>query len=173
YHPDSNKEKMAKGQPLNDADRWDWLIKLREAAIKALSTSKRDQSSTQNNKEIVTSSSTEFEATACPAGVVVTCSALKHKYRDVMRIAAYEHPTVSIHFVYLRADERDLVERVTQRKGHFMKGDMVHSQFDALEEPTGEEWDAACVECGNEREKEEVLEEAKGIVKRAFEEEGC
>src|SRR5689334_7698793 len=58
YHPIANKEKMAAGTPLTDADRWDWLITLREAAIQKLRTSN---------------------------AVIVTCSALKHKYRDVIR----------------------------------------------------------------------------------------
>ncbi|KAI5304674.1 hypothetical protein KEM56_006144 [Ascosphaera pollenicola] len=151
YHPQSNKDKMANNIPLNDADRWDWLIQLREAAVKALSTPKSSDS------------------TAYPTGVVVTCSALKHKYRDVMRIAAYEHPSVSIHFIYLRADEEELMERVQARQGHFMKSDMVRSQFTALEEPTEEEWDADCVECGKSRTQDQVLQEAISVVKKASE----
>lgn len=142
---------MANDIPLNDADRWDWLIQLREAAVKALSTPKSSDSTT------------------CPTGVVVTCSALKHKYRDVMRIAAYEHPSVSIHFIYLRADEKELMERVQARQGHFMKSNMVRSQFTALEEPTEEEWDASCVECGKSRTQDQVLQEAISVVKKASE----
>jgi len=122
YHSKSNKEKMASNIPLTDADRWDWLIQLREEAMKSL---------TANN---------------APAGVVVTCSALKHKYRDVIRVAAYGHPSVQIHFIYLRADESVLLQRVKQRKGHYMKSDMVHSQFEMLEEPDAE-WDALSVDC--------------------------
>ncbi|KAI5285686.1 hypothetical protein KEM54_000379 [Ascosphaera aggregata] len=153
YHPQSNKDKMANDIPLNDADRWDWLIQLREAAVKALSSPPRSDSKTN------------------PKGVVVTCSALKHKYRDVMRIAAYEHPSVSIHFIYLRADEEELMQRVEARQGHFMKSSMVRSQFTALEEPTKEEWDAACVECGKSRTPNEVLQEAISVVKKAQEQE--
>ena len=110
---------MAANIPLTDSDRWDWLILLREEAVKELGES--------NN------------------GVVVTCSALKHKYRDVIRVAAYDHPTVQIHFIYLRADESVLLQRVGARQGHYMKNTMVHSQFESLEEPDAE-WDVLSVD---------------------------
>ncbi|EEQ33466.1 thermoresistant gluconokinase [Microsporum canis CBS 113480] len=131
YHSKSNKEKMTNSIPLTDADRWDWLIQLREAAISALTTP---------------SSSSPATPRSCPPGVVATCSALKHKYRDVIRVAAYDHPTVRIHFIYLRAPEEVLLQRVRQRKGHYMKSTMVHSQFEMLEEPDSE-WDALSVDC--------------------------
>ncbi|KAJ6089712.1 hypothetical protein N7467_004928 [Penicillium canescens] len=125
YHPAANKEKMGQGIPLTDADRWDWLISLRQAAIEALSPSEGN-----NNTP--------------PAGVVVACSALKQKYRDVMRVAAYGSPNVQIHFVYLKLDEAVLLQRVTQRQSHYMKSSMVQSQLAALEEPKGE-WDAITI----------------------------
>ncbi|KAI5284077.1 hypothetical protein KEM52_003094 [Ascosphaera acerosa] len=154
YHSQSNKEKMANNIPLNDMDRWDWLIRLREAAVKALSSPSPSQAD----------ASPTF-----PTGVIVTCSALKHKYRDVMRIAAYEHPSVSIHFIYLRADESELLARVQRRQGHYMKSSMVHSQFSALEEPAQDEWDAACVECGEARTPAQVLQDAMAVVRRTQE----
>lgn len=58
---------MASGTPLTDEDRWDWLLTLRQASINALSR---------------TSSSSTHKP---PRGVVVTCSALKKSYRDVLR----------------------------------------------------------------------------------------
>ncbi|EFR03729.1 hypothetical protein MGYG_06727 [Nannizzia gypsea CBS 118893] len=131
YHSKSNKEKMTNSIPLDDADRWDWLIQLREAAISALTTP---------------SPSSGAYPRTCPPGVVATCSALKHKYRDVIRVAAYGHPTIKIHFIYLRAPEEVLLQRVRQRKGHYMKSTMVHSQFEMLEEPDSE-WDTLSVDC--------------------------
>jgi gluconokinase len=110
---------MSNGTPLTDADRWDWLISLRDAAISVLST--------------IDSSSSQL-----PSGVIMSCSALKLKYRDVMRVAAYDHPSVRIHFIYLKADENTLLERVSERQSHYMKGSMVHSQFQTLEDPTDE-----------------------------------
>lgn len=102
---------MAAGIPLNDNDRWDWLITLRNEAIKYLHSSN---------------------------SVIVTCSALKRKYRDVIRVANYEHPSVQVHFVYLKVDEDTLQKRVAARVGHYMKESMVHSQMSALEEPDDE-----------------------------------
>ncbi|KAI9730514.1 MAG: hypothetical protein M1834_005755 [Cirrosporium novae-zelandiae] len=135
YHPPSNKVKMAAGNPLTDADRWDWLISLRDAAVSALTTPAPPQNTI---KQIY------------PSGVVVTCSALKRKYRDVIRVAAYEHPDIRIHFVYLHADEQVLLKRVMARTGHYMKSGMVHSQFESLEPPTQDEVkkDVVVVECG-------------------------
>lgn len=120
YHPDSNRSKMSAGTPLTDADRWDWLIALREAAAARLSPSKSS-------------------ATKPHDGVVVTCSALKRKYRDVIRIAAYDDHDVMVHFIYLRADADVLLQRVKGRKGHYMKPAMVRSQLEVLESPDARE----------------------------------
>ncbi|KAL2002696.1 hypothetical protein VTN02DRAFT_6179 [Thermoascus thermophilus] len=142
FHSQANKEKMSNGIPLTDADRWDWLISLREAAIKTLSSS--NGASRQP-----------------PSGVIVTCSALKQKYRDVMRVAAYGHPSVQIHFIYLKAEESVLMERVDGRQAHYMKSTMVHSQFEALEEPL-EEWDALAVDVAAP--PDEVMKRVSAVV---------
>lgn len=118
---------MANGIPLADEDRWDWLISLRKAAIEILTPSEHDAKSTRS-----------------ASGVIVACSALKQKYRDVMRVAAYGSPTVRIHFIHLKLSEDSLVQRVRQREAHYMKSGMVHSQLQVLEEPQ-EEWDVLTV----------------------------
>ena len=143
FHPLSNLAKMSQGIPLSDEDRWDWLISLRRAATDALSPS-------------------EANHYQPPSGVVVSCSALKQKYRDVMRVAAYGTPLVQIHFVYLKLDERVLLQRVNQREAHYMKSGMVHSQLQALEEPQGE-WDALTVSVQGP--KEEVQRKVSDLVK--------
>lgn len=117
---------MANGIPLTDADRWDWLITLKDAALEKL---------TSTN------------------AVFVTCSALKKKYRDVIRVANYEHPSVQVHFVFLKVDEEVLQKRVASRVGHYMKADMVHSQMVALEEPNVEdETDVIKIDVTNDKE---------------------
>ena len=116
---------MGNGIPLTDQDRWDWLIALREEALRVLQTSN---------------------------SVIVTCSALKHKYRDVMRIANYEHPSVQVHFLYLKLDEETMYERLAARKGHYMKLEMMKSQIAALEEPD-EEWDVLRVDVKGDQER--------------------
>lgn len=111
---------MAAGHPLTDADRWDWLTRLREEALTQLA--------------------------AGHDGVVVTCSALKRKYRDVIRVAKYFSPDLQLHFIYLDAPEAVLQERVAKRKGHYMPPSLVHSQLAALEAPMPDEHDCICVD---------------------------
>ncbi|PQE25899.1 putative glucokinase protein [Rutstroemia sp. NJR-2017a BBW] len=132
FHPKSNVEKMSKGIPLTDADRWDWLTALREESLRRL--------------------------TSGSDGVVLTCSALKRKYRDVIRVAPYYDRDVLVHFVYLHASEEVLLKRVQERHGHYMGANMVHSQFDILEEPSKDETDVISVDVS--KSKEAVEEDA-------------
>lgn len=118
---------MAQNIPLTDVDRWDWLISLRDAAVAAL-----EQSPTQ-------------------AGVVVTCSALKRKYRDVIRVAAYNNHKLQVHFIFLHTSEQVLLARVAARQGHFMGAGMVHSQVECLEAPDQKEMrDVIACDCSGD-----------------------
>jgi gluconokinase len=121
---------MARGEPLTDADRWDWLILLRDEAIKTL------LSQPSSNQP------------GTPNGVILTCSALKRKYRDILRIASLKHPSIHVHFVFLKATEALLMDRVRARKNHYMKDYMVRSQFESLEAPAEDEGDVLGVEAG-------------------------
>lgn len=141
---------MAQGQPLTDADRWDWLVTLREESVKTLRAS--------------SSSSSSSSSAAAADGVIVTCSALKRKYRDVIRIAAYHHPEIRVHFVFLKATEDLLMERVRARQNHYMKDYMVHSQFESLETPTQDETDVLAVDASGT--STQVQELALRIVKQ-------
>ena len=123
---------MSNGIPLTDADRWDWLTVLRDEAMNCLH--------------------------AGHEGVVVTCSALKRKYRDVIRVAGYYDPKVHLHFIYLSASEEVLLKRVGARENHYMGANMVHSQFEALEPPTAAEMDVLSVNV--DMTPEEVMGEA-------------
>ncbi|KAL1306910.1 hypothetical protein AAFC00_005553 [Neodothiora populina] len=120
FHPQANIDKMAAGIPLTDADRWDWLILLRDQSVSALASG--------------------------ASGVVLTCSALKRKYRDVIRIASYNDERVLVHFIYLHASQDVLLSRVHNRVGHYMKDSMVKSQFEALEPPSEAEKDVLAVD---------------------------
>jgi len=158
-HPQTNKEKMSRGEPLTDADRMPWLVSVYKAAVVA-------------GGEM--------------SGVLVACSALKASYRKVLR---GEHVDLGAHTntrdgaprgevatangekgeTMLRVEERReedkvtpvwkararararayfvhpfgprsiLLERMTNRKSHFMKANMLASQLDALENPASEE----------------------------------
>ncbi|KAI8965977.1 carbohydrate kinase [Daldinia sp. FL1419] len=142
FHTKANVEKMANGIPLTDVDRWDWLIALREESLRKL----------VDGAE----------------GVVLTCSALKRKYRDVIRVAPYYSHDVVLHFIYLHAPEAVLLERVGLRKGHYMGANMVHSQFSILEPPTAEETDVISIDVS--RPMEEVLDDALNKVLQKMDE---
>ena len=69
--------------------------------------------------------------TAHPAGLAVACSALRRIYRDRIRAAAGK----DVRFLYLVADEAEMVRRLEGRPHHYMPPSLVHSQFAALEPP--------------------------------------
>ncbi|KAI0555364.1 thermoresistant gluconokinase [Xylaria curta] len=142
FHPQANIDKMANGIPLTDADRWDWLTLLREESLKQLASGAE--------------------------GVVLTCSALKRKYRDVIRVAPYFSHDVSLHFIYLHAPEAVLLERVGLRQGHYMGANMVRSQFEILEPPTAEETDVISIDVSGSI--DDVLEVALGQVTKKISE---
>ena len=107
YHPPANIEKMSAGIPLTDEDRDGWLHAIGQ----------RIRRENQNG-----------------GGVVVSCSALKRSYRDVIRSDAGR-----VQFILLRG-ERDLIaQRLRSRKGHFMPISLLESQLAILEQPANDE----------------------------------
>ncbi|QDH17311.1 gluconokinase [Swingsia samuiensis] len=105
-HPQSNVEKMHAGVPLTDADRWPWLELCHEWL----------------EKEV-----------AIGRGAVLTCSALKKVYRDVLS------RKLPVEFVHIKVAAEILLERMQQRTGHFMPPSLLPSQLATLEDPTDEE----------------------------------
>jgi gluconokinase len=136
---------MSEGHPLQDQDRWDWLISLRTACTDVLA-GKTPKASSE--KPVFEVTQDQVSTSNPPNGVVLTCSALKRKYRDVIRIATYNDPTILVHFVYLHATEEMLLKRVAARQNHYMGADMVHSQFESLEIPTDDEIDVLRIDVG-------------------------
>jgi len=161
---------MSNGQPLNDEDRWDWLIVLRQQALLSLQAHATSSEPPPPTKHLNPDPTHAPSATSAP-GVVVTCSALKHKYRDVLRVASYNASNVHVHFLYLRVTEQLSLERATARKGHYMKANMVHSQFAILEEPTVEEWDCITIDCSVSQ--EEVMKSALAAVQDELQNKGA
>lgn len=104
FHSAANVAKMQSGTPLTDADRAEWLESMRDALRSKV---------TQDDTGV---------------SVVLACSALKRRYRDVLRSA---HD--SVRFVHLVAPQSVIEERVRQRVDHFMPVSLVASQFEALE----------------------------------------
>jgi gluconokinase len=103
FHPDSNIDKMHKGIPLTDEDRWPWLN-----AIAAWIDNAR----------------------ATGGHGVIACSALKRRYRDILIGDRRD-----VRLVYLKGDETLIARRIATRHEHFMPQELLHSQFEALEEP--------------------------------------
>ncbi|EGR7954106.1 gluconokinase [Vibrio vulnificus] len=64
---------------------------------------------------------------------IIVCSALKKSYRDQIRDG-----NNNVTFLFLDGDKLLILERMRQRQGHFMKENMVNSQFETLERPDGE-----------------------------------
>lgn len=102
FHTQANRDKMGAGIPLNDDDRKPWLENLRDWM-------------SEQAKQGATHS-------------VVTCSALKKQYRDILRGAVGD-----VYFIHLSPPVEINRERMAARKGHYMKANMVDSQLAILE----------------------------------------
>lgn len=101
FHPVANVAKMHAGIPLDDDDRQPWLLALADWI---------------------------GEREAAGESAVLTCSALKRRYRDLLRSG---HPSVL--FAHVSVDPDVLRERLARRKGHYMPASLLDSQLAALE----------------------------------------
>ena len=99
FHPAANVAKMSAGTPLDDRDRLPWLH-----AVGA------------------------WLAGQAPTGAVLSCSALRHGYRAVLRAAAPAQV-----FVHLDGSPQVVARRIAARTDHFMPAGLVDSQFATLE----------------------------------------
>ena len=100
FHPKANIEKMSHGIPLTDEDRWPWL-----RVINAWMVARE----------------------ALEENTVVSSSALKRAYRDVLR------ENVDVFFLHLAGSQELIQSRLSARKGHFMPPALLPSQFAILE----------------------------------------
>lgn len=104
FHSAQSVAKMRSGIALDDADRGDWL----------------DQLAAELQKHR-------------PSGCVLTCSALRQRYRDRLRQAVPQ-----LRFVFLSLTESEARSRVAARPEHVFPVSLVSSQFEALEDPSAE-----------------------------------
>jgi len=107
FHPADNVARMAAGIPLTDADREGWL---RTLAGQIADADRQGQ------------------------GLVLSCSALKRSYRDLLRQGA-----AHLRFVYLHGDPQVLARRMAARKRHYMPPSLLDSQLATLEPPAPDE----------------------------------
>jgi gluconokinase len=103
YHPSANREKMSRGEALSDEDRQPWLERLHDVI----------EGHVLEDKPIV-----------------LACSALKEKYRDIL-VGDLE----GVALVFLRGDAQLIAERMRQRE-HFMPVSLLETQLATLEPPT-------------------------------------
>jgi gluconokinase len=103
FHSATNRSKMSKGIPLNDEDRDGWLSVLSE------------------------------QLQIAPNGIVLSCSSLKRKYRDRLRMAS-----PGLRFVFLDLTREIALLRVSARASHFLPASLIESQFSTLESPVDE-----------------------------------
>lgn len=107
FHSPANVEKMRNGIALTDEDRAPWLAAM------------------AGHIDVARASETP---------TVVTCSALKRRYRDVI---VGSRPDVAL--VYLEGDYDTIARRMSERASHYMPVSLLKSQFEALEEPDADE----------------------------------
>lgn len=107
FHPAANVAKMHAGIPLTDEDRWPWL--------RAIAT-------------------WMDERIAAGESAVVTCSALKRSYRDLL-LTGRPHAWV----VFLAVGRDELTHRLTMRHGHFFPAQLLDSQLSTVEPPGPDE----------------------------------
>ena len=97
-HSAANRAKMAAGHPLDDTDRWPWLQRIADWI---------------------------GQQEAAGTSAVVTCSALRHAYRELL---ADGHP--SVWFAHLVAPPATISTRIGHRTGHYMPAALLQSQLD-------------------------------------------
>ena len=106
FHSPPNLAKMSRGDPLNDDDRGPWLAALVVAIDAWIADNRR---------------------------VVLACSALKQRYREILM-----GPRREVRLVYLKGSRKMVESRLKDRKEHFMPVSLLASQYAVLEEPRGE-----------------------------------
>ena len=121
-HTPENKAKMTAGTPLTDADRTPWLTAIRD----------------------------EIDRT--PTHLIVTCSALRRSYRDLLSTAQGR-----VRFLHLTGSHTVLGSRIGARTGHFMPASMLISQLETLE-PLQDDEDGVVVDI--DRLPEEIIDDA-------------
>lgn len=125
-HPPQNIDKMKNNIPLTDEDRKDWLEKIHSIIVEI----------TREGKDCV-----------------VSCSALKQRYRAVLR-----KDVSYMTFIYLKGSYNLIYGWLTKRNDHFMLADLLQSQFDDLEEPSLSETDVITIPL-----KENIAEELEEV----------
>ena len=104
FHPPANIAKMSEGTPLTDEDRWPWLEDIGR-----------------------------WLADHDETGGIISCSALRRAYRDVL--TRHAPRTIFLHLV----GDHDLIRERMEHREHFMPASLLQSQEDTLEQLAADE----------------------------------
>lgn len=133
FHPAANIAKMSQGIALQDEDRWPWLQEIRDW---------------------MTSRAGEGQST------VLTCSALKQSYRELLSQAAGR-----VVFLHLDGGADLISQRMQGREGHFMPPTLLPSQLATLEPLTAQELDAGSLRLDISRSPGELVAAVVNAIK--------
>jgi gluconokinase len=133
FHPQANIAKMSQGTPLQDEDRWPWL---------------------QEIQDWMTAQARAGYST------VLTCSALKQSYRQLLSEAEGR-----VVFIHLHGDAALLSQRMQGREGHFMPPTLLPSQLATLEPLTAAELDAGSLRLDITQAPEDLIGEILAALK--------
>lgn len=106
WHDPRSIEKMRRGEPLADEDRWPWLARLNQAIR---------------------------EWVASNQGVVLACSALRRSHRQALRSGLTDPK--QLRFVFLGGSREEIEPQLRARRSHFMPAALLPSQLETLEPP--------------------------------------
>ena len=125
-HSQDNIEEMASGDSLEDEDRVPWLHAINKLLL---------------------------ERQAEGVSVIISCSALKGWYREILR-----RDVDNLIFVYLCGEYETILQRMQARGAHFMKADMLRSQFEDLEPPSESEAHVVSIENPIEKMADQIVQ---------------
>ena len=108
FHPKSNIEKMSNGLALCDDDRMPWVDLMVQAC--------KDVALPPGGKD---------------AAIILACSALSERVRQRLRSGLNN----KCRFIHLNGNKEKIEQRLSERKGHFFKAELLASQFEALDIP--------------------------------------
>jgi gluconokinase len=133
FHPQSNIDKMSQGIPLQDGDRWPWLQQIQNWMT---------------------------EQARAAQSTVLTCSALKQSYRQLLSEAEGR-----VLFIHLHGEAGLISQRMQGREGHFMPPTLLPSQLATLEPLSPEELAAGSLRLDISRSPEELIADIVATLK--------
>ncbi|PWA02981.1 hypothetical protein BB558_000882 [Smittium angustum] len=161
YHPPENVQKMKQGIPLTDTDRYPWLIKLHSLVLEKANSYKNSEKNSPEQLKYI----------------VMTCSALRIKYRQII-VGDNQISTTNVEsdadqkenqfqtkFIYLELPKHELVRRLEARKSHFFNGSLLDTQLETLELPTEESKDLFKIDCYGKK-NQEIVNEIMNIIRQ-------